>query len=213
MWVTAIGFAAQLLFSARTLCQWMLSERARRVVSPAAYWVLSIGGSWLLFLYGWLRDDFAVILGQVISYYIYLWNLRMKGIRTPRWMAGALAATPPAAAALAWGGAGAFAARFLAGQVPRGLLLFGCAGQLLFAFRFVYQWLRSRQAGASLLPAGFWIISLAGSLWIASYGIVRRDPVLVLGQTFGAAAYVRNLVIGRRAAEEPTYDEQEYEVE
>ena len=45
MFVYAIGFLAQAFFSARILCQWILSERARRVVSPSVFWVLSIAGS------------------------------------------------------------------------------------------------------------------------------------------------------------------------
>ena len=35
---------------------------------------------YLLCIYGWLRDDFSIIFGQFISYYIYLWNLNEKGI-------------------------------------------------------------------------------------------------------------------------------------
>ncbi|MDE6106537.1 MAG: lipid-A-disaccharide synthase N-terminal domain-containing protein, partial [Bacteroidales bacterium] len=68
-WLYIIGFLAQALFSARLLLQWLLSERSRQVVSPSVYWILSIAGSYLLFIYGWLRDDFAIIFGQFISYY------------------------------------------------------------------------------------------------------------------------------------------------
>ena len=48
----------------------------------------------------------------------------------------------------------------------------------------------------SALPLGFWIISLAGSSAIIAYGIFRKDPVLILGQSFGIVAYIRNLMIG-----------------
>ena len=50
----------------------------------------------------------------------------------------------------------------------------------------------------SALPLGFWIISLAGSSAIIAYGIFRKDPVLILGQSFGIVAYIRNLMIGVR---------------
>ena len=76
--IYVIGFLAQVFFSARILLQWILSERAKRVISPTIFWQLSILGSYLLFLYGWMRHDFAIILGQLISYYIYIWNLEMK---------------------------------------------------------------------------------------------------------------------------------------
>ena len=78
--VYIIGFLAQIFFSARILVQWILSEKAKEIVSPSIFWVLSIAGSYLLFIYGWCRDDFSIILGQIISYYIYIWNLNAKGI-------------------------------------------------------------------------------------------------------------------------------------
>ena len=48
----------------------------------------------------------------------------------------------------------------------------------------------------SVLPGGFWLISLFGSLLIIIYGIMRLDIVLIIGQTFGSIAYMRNLWIG-----------------
>lgn len=64
-----------------------------------------------------------------------------------------------------------------------------------FSFQFVYQWYYSYRRHASHLPLGFWIISLIGSGTIAIYGIIRRDPVLILGQSFGFVAYARNNVL------------------
>ena len=77
--ILSIGFLAQAFFSARTLVQWILSEKAKKVLSPTIFWVLSLLGAYLLCIYGWLRNDFAIILGQFISYYIYLANLKLKG--------------------------------------------------------------------------------------------------------------------------------------
>ena len=76
--IYALGFLAQICFSARLLIQWIISEKEKQVVSPTLFWLLSLLGSYLLFFYGWLRNDFAIILGQLISYYIYIWNLNMK---------------------------------------------------------------------------------------------------------------------------------------
>ena len=80
--VLAIGFLAQGFFSARILVQWIMSERAKHVLSPSLFWIFSIAGAYLLCLYGWLRHDFAIVFGQCISYYIYLYNLKLKGIWT-----------------------------------------------------------------------------------------------------------------------------------
>ena len=67
-----IGLLAQVFFSARMLIQWILSEKYKKVVSPSLYWVFSLLGAYLLCIYGWLRNDFSIILGQFISFYIYI---------------------------------------------------------------------------------------------------------------------------------------------
>ena len=198
--ILAIGFLAQVFFSARIIVQWIMSERAHRVLSPSAFWVFSIAGSYLLFIYGWLRSDFAIILGQFVSYFIYLWNLRAKGIwaTLPLWLKGILLFTPLFVVVMVGADAWGFVTRFFCNEgVPLWMLLFGSVGQVLFTLRFVVQWLHSRALGESQLPASFWIISLVGSLIIVSYGIMRQDLVLIVGQSFGLVAYVRNLCIIR----------------
>ncbi|MDD5815205.1 MAG: lipid-A-disaccharide synthase N-terminal domain-containing protein [Bacteroidales bacterium] len=198
--ILAIGFLAQVFFSARIIVQWIMSERAHRVLSPSAFWVFSIAGSYLLFIYGWLRSDFAIILGQFVSYFIYLWNLRAKGIwaTLPLWLKGVLLFTPLFVVVMVGADVWGFVTRFFCNEgVPLWMLLFGSAGQVLFTLRFVVQWLHSRALGESQLPASFWIISLVGSLIIVSYGIMRQDLVLIVGQSFGLVAYVRNLCIIR----------------
>lgn len=197
--IYAIGFLAQIFFSARTLFQWIKSEKARTVVSPASYWVLSVAGSYLFFIYGWFRDDFSILLGQFISYYIYLWNLGWKGLwqKFNILLKTVLIGTPVIASVFVLKDNSDFLSRFIFNEeVPPALLLFGSAGQIIFTFRFIYQWIYSVRRKQSVLPLGFWIISLAGSSVIVAYGIFRADPVLILGQSFGIVAYLRNLIIG-----------------
>ena len=196
-----IGFLAQVFFSARILLQWILSERARHVVSPSIFWILSLAGSYLLFFYGWMRDDFAIVLGQVISYYIYIWNLSAKGVwaKVPKSVRALLVVTPVVAVGFAVAHADTFVHDFFRNErVPLWLLLFGSAGQVIFTLRFVYQYFYSRRRGESVLPVGFWIISLTGSAVIVAYGIVRLDPVLILGQSVGFIAYTRNILIYKK---------------
>ena len=204
--IYGIGFLAQIFFSARTILQWVKSEKAKTVVSPSSYWLLSVAGSYLFFIYGWLRDDFAILFGQFISYYIYLRNLKWKGL----WqkfilpLKLLLVLTPLVATALVFLHNTEFLHRFIFNDtVPPGLLIFGSAGQVIFTFRFIYQWIYSFRRKESVLPAGFWIISLVGSSTIIAYGIFRADPVLIIGQSFGFVAYLRNLVIGFRAKRTP----------
>ena len=197
-----IGFLAQICFSGRLLFQWILSERAKRVVSPSIFWLLSLLGSYLLFFYGWLRDDFAIILGQLISYYIYIWNLDIKNDwqKIPRPIRYVLIATPFLAIGYMFTESRAFISQFFQNEkVPLWLLVYGSLGQIVFTLRFVYQWIYSRKRHESMLPLGFWLISVSGSTIIVSYAIVRHDPVLILGQSTGLVVYLRNIWILHKA--------------
>lgn len=200
-WIYAIGFTAQLFFSARLFYQWIVSEKAKKVLSPPAFWILSIVGSFLLFIYGVLRDDFAIILGQYISYYIYLWNLNMQEIwkKIAEIIKVFLLATPIVVTVIMLRDLSAFTTTFFQNEdIPLWLLIFGSTGQAMFSLRFLYQFLYSAYRHESTLPAGFWMISLIGSFTIITYAIFRLDPVLLLGQSFGFVAYIRNLTIGFR---------------
>jgi lipid-A-disaccharide synthase-like uncharacterized protein len=199
--VYAIGFLAQFFFSGRILVQWVLSERARKVLSPNIFWVFSLIGSILLFIYGCLRDDFSIILGQYIAYYIYIWNLNIKGIwrSLPRLLRWCVELLPVAVTVFILFDISEFSRQFLHNsQVPFWLLILGSAGQVIFTLRFVYQWYYSYRRQASILPVGFWIISLLGSGMIVLYAVIRLDPVLILGQSVGFVAYSRNIMLSLR---------------
>lgn len=84
-------------------------------------------------------------------------------------------------------------------DIPLGVLIFGSMGQIIFTLRFVYQWLYSRRKNESMLPLGFWLISLSGSLIIVAYALYRRDPVLILGQSTGLIVYCRNIYILKKS--------------
>jgi lipid-A-disaccharide synthase-like uncharacterized protein len=70
-----LGFAAQGLFSARFLVQWIASERAGMSIVPISFWFLSIMGGILLLCYAIWRRDPVFILGQATGVCIYARNL------------------------------------------------------------------------------------------------------------------------------------------
>ena len=146
--IYALGFLAQICFSARLLIQWIISEKEKQVVSPTLFWLLSLLGSYLLFFYGWLRNDFAIILGQLISYYIYIWNLNMKNSwqKIPVLIRYILLITPIVAIGYMLAEVKGFINQFFYNEnIPFGLLLWGSLGQIIFTLRFVYQWVYSRR--------------------------------------------------------------------
>jgi len=71
--------------------------------------------------------------------------------------------------------------------------LIGLAGQMIFGFRFVLQWIVSEYKKRSHVPVAFWYISIVGSLVLLSYSIHRKDPVFMLGLSLNTLIYVRNL--------------------
>ena len=71
----AFGLAAQMVFTARFLVQWIESEREGRSVIPVAFWVLSMVGGLMTLFYGFARRDAIIILGQILSLVIYSRNL------------------------------------------------------------------------------------------------------------------------------------------
>lgn len=196
--VFTIGFVAQILFSARLLVQWISSEKAGRVLSPLLFWQLSILASFLLVLYGVLRHDLAILLGQAVTYGIYIRNLYYHGFwkKIPRPLQILIIAFP--VLAICWLVSGeTYNLQKIIGNkdISFALMLWGLVGQIVFTFRFVIQWFYSEKKKQSILPIDFWIFSIIGSIMVLSYAMIRRDPVLFVGQLFGFVVYFRNTLL------------------
>lgn len=196
--IYALGFLAQILFFTRTIAQWFKSEQEGEVISPIIYWQFSLMGSVLMLTYGILRNDFAIVLGQFIVYSIYIRNLQLKNAWKSMFLiTRILAILIPFVylAWLSWGNSHNFRTIIKNEDVNFWLLLWGSAGQVIFTFRFVYQWIYSESRKDSILPLGFWLISSAGSLMIFIYSIYRLDPVLFAGHSLGLFVYTRNILL------------------
>jgi lipid-A-disaccharide synthase-like uncharacterized protein len=74
-------------------------------------------------------------------------------------------------------------------------LAFGLIAQLLFAARFLVQWIASERAGKSVVPMAFWFFSIGGGLMTLTYGIVKREPVIIFGQLLANVIYIRNVML------------------
>lgn len=72
---------------------------------------------------------------------------------------------------------------------------FGVLAQLIFGARFLVQWIASEKAEKSVIPVGFWFLSIGGGLMTLVYGFARHDIVIILGQVFSVFIYVRNLML------------------
>jgi len=82
-------------------------------------------------------------------------------------------------------------------------LVFGFAAQAVFGLRFLIQWIASERAKESVVPRGFWVLSLVGGIALFFYFLRRGDPVGMAGQIFGVLVYSRNLYLLGRKERQP----------
>jgi len=196
--IYSIGFIAQILFSSRLIIQWFYSEKKNKIITPSIFWILSLFGSFLLFIYGYLRSDFAIMLGQSLTYFIYIRNLQLQG----EWVKlnvyiRFLIITFPAYIIIYYYNNNIVDLDILIKEtdIPKSLFILGVISQLIFTSRFIYQWIYSENKKISSLPLGFWILSISGSILILTYAIFRNDPVLFVGHMIGTFIYLRNIYI------------------
>ncbi len=69
----------------------------------------------------------------------------------------------------------------------------GIVGQLIFATRFLLQWIVSERRGESTIPVAFWWISIVGGTMTLVYGILATELPVIMGQLFTNVIYIRNL--------------------
>lgn len=78
-WLVLFGLSAQTMFMMRFIVQWISSERAGRSVMPVAFWWFSLSGGCMLIIYGLLKAELVIIVGQVPALIIYSRNLFLIG--------------------------------------------------------------------------------------------------------------------------------------
>ena len=196
--VFTIGGLAQLLFSARTLLQWIISEKNKKVLTPSLFWKLSLIASFLLFIYGYLRNDFAIMLGQVLTYFIYIRNMQLQGEWKKMHQLVRIFILIFPLIIITFGynnNKRDIDNLFNSEAIPNWLLILGIVAQIIFTLRFVYQWIYSEKQKKSTLPLGFWILSLIGSGLIFTYALFREDPILIAGHVLGIVTYLRNIML------------------
>jgi lipid-A-disaccharide synthase-like uncharacterized protein len=196
--IYALGFFAQSIFGARLIVQLLLSERRGKVVSPTVFWQLSLVASFLFLIYGIIRNDFVIILGQTLSYFIYIRNLQLKKYwhQIPSAIRVILFALPFLAVSyVSFFSKGKLDEIFSNTDLANPIIFIGAIGQLMLNLRYLYQWYYSEKNKESILPLGFWVISSIASVMILTYATYRIDPVLLVAQGMGIMVYLRNIFI------------------
>jgi lipid-A-disaccharide synthase-like uncharacterized protein len=203
--IYGLGFFAQSLFGARLVVQWLISERKGKVVSPTIFWQLSLMASFLFLIYGIIRNDMVIMIGQTLSYFIYIRNLQLKNDWVKFHPVMRLIVFVLPVLALTW----SFTRDSKLSQIISNndfrnpIIIMGAIGQLLLNVRFMYQWYYSERSNDSILPLGFWVISTVASVMILVYASYRIDPVLLVAQGMGIFVYLRNVFFHFRTKDKP----------
>ncbi len=198
IFIYGIGFLAQFLFFGRTIVQWFKSEQEGKVLSPSLFWKLSLVASITMLFYGILRNDPAILVGQLLVYFIYVRNLHLKGAwQSMNFFIKLIILTTPAIilSYLFFGTTYSLNTFFKNENIAFWLMVWGIVAQIVFISRFFYQWIYSENQKESVLPLGFWIISICGSAMNFVYAIYRLDPVLFAAHSLGMFIYLRNILI------------------
>jgi lipid-A-disaccharide synthase-like uncharacterized protein len=71
----------------------------------------------------------------------------------------------------------------------------GAVGTGLFGVRVVYQWVASERAGRTLIPRGYWGLSLTAAALVLFYAVSLHDAVYVMSVLPGAVIAYLNMRI------------------
>ncbi len=193
-----IGFLGQALFTGRFIVQWLASEKQKKSVIPRAFWYFSIAGSLTLLSYALYRRDPIFVMGQTFGVVIYLRNLYFINPKIVKPLITGIVIFFTALISYL------FSIGFVTPEHIKELRsnntatdtfwqIIGFIGQIMFSMRFILQWMESEKQKKSVMPVSFWYFSMFGSLILLSYAIYQKDPVFIIGQSFGMIVYLRNL--------------------
>jgi len=214
---TFIGTAGATLFYSRFLIQWYASEREGRSVIPVSFWYLSSAGTLMLLMYALAIRSPLGALGQCFNIVVYSRNLVHIGRKH-----GALGARGSAAVQVIAGVVAtlsiALALRLWlqeldlypghesdASRASHFWLALGLVGQVLFACRFLVQWIATERRGECTVPASFWYLSVVASVFqVACFG-QRGEWIFAVGMAVTVVIYLRNIaLLGAENAGEQT---------
>ncbi|MCA8917834.1 MAG: lipid-A-disaccharide synthase N-terminal domain-containing protein [Planctomycetes bacterium] len=203
--LAVIGFAGQVLFTARILVQWFASEKAKKSVVPASFWWLSVFGTLLLGVYAWSTKDVIFILGPTVNLFLYVRNLLlMRPGAKPR--RSLMLVLPLAAVVLFSGGVAVYFSaedKHILEWIPSPFwAIVGLVGMGLWTLRFPVQWIVSERLGRSTLPPSFWWMSIAGAVLLTAYAMFKVDWVFMLAYALNPIPAIRNLMLTYRKPKE-----------
>jgi lipid-A-disaccharide synthase-like uncharacterized protein len=73
-----IGASGQLLLNVRFIYQWYCAEKYQLSFFPKGFWIISVAGSLLVFVYAIYRVDPVLLVAQSLGFFIYSRNIILE---------------------------------------------------------------------------------------------------------------------------------------
>ncbi len=211
-----LGVVGALIFYSRFYVQWLASERVGRSTIPEVFWHMSTIGSLALLVYAIATQSPLGALGQCFNLVVYsrnlvhLWRNRLaispSSIRLFHFLVAVVTMVSVAFVVTVWTHEfhiNKDAAPAVARQTWLWLGI-GVIGQILFACRFLIQWIATERNRACTVPVTFWHLSLvATALQIACF-VQRAEWIFAVGSAAVILIYFRNLSLLKNQAQEAT---------
>ena len=200
-----LGMAGALIFYSRFYLQWLASEREGQSTIPEVFWHMSTIGSLALLVYAIATQSPLGALGQCFNLVVYARNLvhiwRNRLAVSPRtiwlihFLVGAVTIVSIAFVASVWTHE-FHVNREAAPAVARQTWLWlgvGVIGQILFACRFLVQWVATERNCASTVPVAFWYLSVVATVLQIACFVQRAEWIFAVGSAAVILIYFRNL--------------------
>lgn len=202
-----LGVVGALIFYSRFYVQWLASEREGQSTIPEVFWHMSTVGSLALLVYAIATQSPLGALGQCFNLVVYarnlvhIWRNRLAISRGKVWLIHFLVAgaTLVSIAFMASVWTHEFqinqnAAPAVARQTWLWLGI-GVIGQLLFACRFLVQWIATERNRACTVPVAFWHLSVIATVLQTACFVQRTEWIFAVGSTAVILIYLRNLCL------------------
>jgi len=193
----AVGWLGQGFYFTRFLVQWLMSERAGRIVVPRSFWWMSLLGAGCATAYAFSKGSLVFMAGPATNLFVFVENLRLD--RTGRPL-GARLLLPFAL------GVVTLVAITLTTDLEKRLaadpvlwICVGIAGSGLWMIRFPLQWWLAERRVHATLPPVFFMVSFVGSVLLLAYAIRGGNPIFIAGMLPGPFLYGRSLWLSRRS--------------
>ncbi len=200
-----VGIIGAVIFFGRFYVQWIWSEKLGRSVIPMVFWYMSSVGSIILLGYGvYILSPVGVVsYGFNLLVYarnlIHIWRKQNKLTSFRYYLTHGLVllAFVVSTAVVCY----VFYQKFFhVREMPKPhavrysfWIFLGLMGQILFAFRFLIQWLATEVKRESVIPPVFWYLSLIASLLqIISYSF-QKEWLYAIGLLTTLFIYFRNI--------------------